>query len=303
MTKKNPKTKSWLGDVSDSLDVDQLANLLGVKPLNDIDYESGNYGYFIDMFKREALDDGMSEDDAQSYAEEKAQAEEQAEVDKAFLEYKDAIDHVAEKLFNEHGLDLTWNAKKFVYKIAPQKDWKDAADKIRMTINGVGRFEFSSLKEFLDSGPYTAREAVLSHLGWIPQWIAVYEGGTAAGMVDRRMRNPGTQKNGAARSKGSESNPREPQGDWLLIRSKGLDDEVLSAHKTKGAAEKAMRKHGGEPDSLFQSGMHVVERSRVEVIPRLQGGWTTRTRTNPQSVQTKSLANPKAKLQRMRNPY
>lgn len=44
------------------------------------------------------------------------------------------------------------------------KRWEDAADKIRETINGVGYFTFYSLREFLESGPYTARQAALSHL-------------------------------------------------------------------------------------------------------------------------------------------
>jgi hypothetical protein len=46
--------------------------------------------------------------------------------------------------------------------------------------------------------------------------------------------------------------------DWALVRSFGLDENVVSTHRTKEAAEKAMRKHGGEPDSLFTRGMRVV---------------------------------------------
>ena len=41
-------------------------------------------------------------------------------------------------------------------------------------VNGVDYFHFGTLKEFLDSGPYSGREAVLNHIGYIPQWAEVY---------------------------------------------------------------------------------------------------------------------------------
>jgi hypothetical protein len=41
-------------------------------------------------------------------------------------------------------------------------------------VNGVGYFHFDNLKDFLDSGPYTPREAVLSHLHWLKDRAEVY---------------------------------------------------------------------------------------------------------------------------------
>ena len=60
-----------------------------------------------------------------------------------------------------------------------------------------------------------------------------------------------------------------PKGDYALVQAKGMDDIVLSVHKTQEDAEKAMRKHGGEPNSLFQKGMRVVNvgpKGKNEVI-------------------------------------
>jgi hypothetical protein len=48
-------------------------------------------------------------------------------------------------------------------------------------------------------------------------------------------------------------------GKWALVKAQGLDDFVLSTHKTKQGAETAMRRHGGEPDSMFTRGMRVVD--------------------------------------------
>ena len=61
-------------------------------------------------------------------------------------------------------------------------------EKIRETINGVGDFHFSSLREFLDSGPYTARQAVLGHLRSIRSYPAVYGGSGAHQMYEQHWR-------------------------------------------------------------------------------------------------------------------
>jgi hypothetical protein len=52
----------------------------------------------------------------------------------------------------------------------------------------------------------------------------------------------------------------------LLVQSVGLDDVVLSKHRTQSSAETAMRKRGGEPNSLITRGMRIVPADSVEVI-------------------------------------
>lgn len=86
--------------------------------------------------------------------------------------YIGAIENIAGDLLKEHGLKLVKSNSE--YRIVALESWEDASDKIRMTINGVGYFHFNTVKEFMQSGPYTARESVLQHLGWIKDYWDVY---------------------------------------------------------------------------------------------------------------------------------
>ena len=52
---------------------------------------------------------------------------------------------------------------------------------------------------------------------------------------------------------------RNAGGTFALVRAEGMKDRVVSLHKTKEAAEKAMEKKGGIPHSLFTKGMRVVD--------------------------------------------
>jgi hypothetical protein len=52
---------------------------------------------------------------------------------------------------------------------------------------------------------------------------------------------------------------RNAGGTFALVRAEGMKDRVISLHKTKEAAEKAMEKKGGIPHSLFTKGMRVVD--------------------------------------------
>lgn len=102
---------------------------------------------------------------------------EQEARDEVFRRYHDALTNVADTLFEQHGLTLVPVGKgrtPYEFTITPKKSWEDAAAKILDTINGVGMFEFKNVKEFLDSGPYTARQAVLQHLHYIKRRPDVY---------------------------------------------------------------------------------------------------------------------------------
>jgi hypothetical protein len=178
----------------DKTNIEEIADMLDLPKWEDIDernadsrMEAGHYA------RKEALADGDTEEEADEKAE-KAEMEADSEL---YNQWYDAVEHVAEKLFDEHGLKLVgkkYKAKKrqsnrpFDFTIVPEKSWEHAASRIMTTINGVGSFEFSSVKEFMDSGPYTAREAVLNHLHWIKDWPRVYGEGTARGMYDRQVR-------------------------------------------------------------------------------------------------------------------
>src|SRR5690606_36990889 len=108
--------------------------------------------------------------------------------------YKNAVEVVAENLLNNVDLTLTplkGKYKGWVYKIHPikGKTWPHVLNEIRLLINGYGFFYISSVKEFLASGPYTQKEAVMKHLHQLTSWSKVYGGPTINQMLDAQMRN------------------------------------------------------------------------------------------------------------------
>jgi hypothetical protein len=180
---------------SNLITFDYLCKLLDVKTIDehfDGPFESSNANYAYSQ----AIKEGETEEKAEEISNE-IQMDEESE---AWRKYRDAVESVAEQAFSEHGLTLLQLEGKphhgWAYRIVlitsrnPDitNDWSKVADHIRHTINGVGYFGFDSLKEFLDSGPYTPRQAVFSHLHWIKDWFAVYEGGTAKSSLDSKLR-------------------------------------------------------------------------------------------------------------------
>jgi hypothetical protein len=175
---------------SNKVNVDRLCALLGVDSFPDWDErlmqcDTGTYGYALD----EALREGKSQEEAEQIAM-KVEGDEREE---AYNKRYDAVLAVAEDVFGKHGLNLVpvkghETDRPWEYRIVPQESWKDALTRIRITINGVGMFEFANDKEFCESIPCTVRECVLTHLHWIKDWYEVYEGGKASSRIERRMR-------------------------------------------------------------------------------------------------------------------
>ena len=173
--------------LSNILSIDELCNLLDVSKASDvIDCIlecSSTYGYVY----TEALDAGSTEEKA----EELAQEAESDELGEYWEKYENAVVSIADSLFSKHNLTLTRiNSKKngITYKVMPVNNWRNSADCIRETINGVGYFHFDSLKELLTSGPYTPKEAVLEHLDWIKYYPSVYGDTSVKTRLDRAMR-------------------------------------------------------------------------------------------------------------------
>jgi len=180
---------------SDKFNIDQLAKLFRLPAFDDV--QEKNWEYVADAgsaAEREAIED---EDVTESRAEKIREEAEQAAGDELYRNWYDAVEHVAENLFGEHGLELLAmrhtrkvheNYRPAYLKVIPTRSWADAADKIRETINGVGEFHFSSLREFLDSGPWTARQAVLENLGWIRWYPEVYGGSSPQRVYEQSWR-------------------------------------------------------------------------------------------------------------------
>jgi len=181
-SKRSHATKAKRKLADDKITIDQLAKLLGLPDWERVD--EMNQQHYWEMSR------GAEDEDAQMKAEQEAQEE-------VYRRWYDAVEHAAENLLGEHGLELLamkhtrklhQNFRPHVLKIIPTKSWADAADKIRETINGVGDFHFDTLQEFLDSGPYTARQAVFAHLGYIKRYPHVYGGLGANQMYEQHWR-------------------------------------------------------------------------------------------------------------------
>jgi hypothetical protein len=177
-----PTAKAKASKADDRITIDQLAEMFGLPAWDKID--EMNQQHYWEMSR------GAEGEEAQLAAEREAQ-------DEIYRQWYDAVEHASTRLFEEHGLELLGmkhtrklhpNYRPHQLKIIPSKSWSDAADKIRETINGVGTFHFNGLREFLDSGPYTPRQAVLSHLGSIKRYPAVYGGLGAHQMYEQHWR-------------------------------------------------------------------------------------------------------------------
>jgi len=70
------------------------------------------------------------------------------------------------------------------------------------------------------------------------------------------------------------------KGSFILVKCCGLflDEMVLSLHATNELAERAMRKLGGEPRSMFQGSMRIVSANDYDVI-EIFGKWIIRPKT------------------------
>jgi len=170
--KKKSSTGRSQSGPSDKIDIDQLAKLLDLPPWENVDER--NQHYYWELAR------GSEDEDA---AERAAQ-------DEVYGQWYDAVERAASKLLEEHDLELQPanskdTSRPYQLKIVPSSSWNSSANKLRETINGVGTFHFNDLKEFLSSGPYTARQAVLSHLSWINRHPDVYGGQSARRLYDQ----------------------------------------------------------------------------------------------------------------------
>lgn len=186
--------------LKDTLTIDQIAKLMGVSSVSQFSEENINggsetYGQCYDYL----IEEGKTPEEA----EEGAMKAESEELDKLIRNYADAVLMVAENLFEKHGLSLValkrnkskascanggYAVGEPVYRVVPNISWKDAGKQLLLTIHGVGLFEFHSYHEFLLSGPYTPKQAVLHHLSWISSYPKVYSDRSVSMMIESRMK-------------------------------------------------------------------------------------------------------------------
>jgi hypothetical protein len=159
--------------LTDKRSIEQLAKMFDLPDWDRID-EMNQQFYWETAH-------GAGDEDAQMEAEREAR-------DEVYAQWYDGVQQAAAELFGHHELELEpikgrgADRRPYMFRIVPavagKYGWQRAANAIRETVNGVGSFHYNNLREFLDSGPYTARQAALSHLHWIPRYSDVY--GTAS---------------------------------------------------------------------------------------------------------------------------
>jgi len=132
-------------------------------------FEQGDYAY------KQAIEDGEDEDKAEG-ARSKTEGKLINKLSTAYINA--AIETIENALTKHFALDLTEvkerKGEQTRWKITPLRTWRESLGHIVETINGVGLFRFDSIREFLDSGPYTEREGVLTHLHYLADYSSVY---------------------------------------------------------------------------------------------------------------------------------
>ncbi len=151
------------------IDVIRMARILGVKTPEEFDEElrtipRDTYGIVL----REAIDEGCSDEEA----EEKAMAAEDAELAELVRKYESDLVSIFENEAANLKLEISaLKTKPGVYAITPKDSWAKSAQAVRSIVHGIAGWWFPSFREFLDSGPYTPRQAVDAHLGYLgEQW-------------------------------------------------------------------------------------------------------------------------------------
>jgi hypothetical protein len=179
--------------VSNVYDLEELTEAAGLHTPNQWQdrmdsFERGTYSYTY----QEALREGESEERATELAE----TAEEKERDEEFYRYHGAVMYVLDTAAEGNHLELIptspEEAYPFEFFVRPRGDfgWEHVAIVVMNTIEGEGYFGYQGdLNAFLDSGPYTARQAVLVHLHVVfATWWNVWQSTSASQVFDRQLR-------------------------------------------------------------------------------------------------------------------
>lgn len=173
--------------------IDELAAMLGIETSdrycdrNEEYVDSVGEEAYTEAWK-EALEEETPEPEALVLAEDARMAGMEEANAEVYSKWQEAVHRVAEDMANEHGLEfIPLRGSNTEFRWVPKTSWDDAAREILKTVNGVGYFYFSSLREAKDSGPYTSREFVLRHLHYMRKWPEVYGDGSIQRRYERAL--------------------------------------------------------------------------------------------------------------------
>ena len=156
--------------------------------LDRLDENDATYGYVYSDVYKQAINDGMTEEEAEAHAEQEAYKACDQERDEAFSKYGHAIFLAIEHIAGMHRFDVEKVEDGFILK--PQKSIRHCLRAIFQTINGHGPFFFNSVREFVTSykSDSTLMETIDGHLGWMKRAPAVYGDRSAKDVFERNMR-------------------------------------------------------------------------------------------------------------------
>lgn len=166
--------------LKDTFTVDELAKFFGLDSIDAVEEHNWTYaadaGHYAEKALREDharyADEGEELDEAEvDAAREKA---EQAERDEIYGKWHSGVTGAADELFGNLDLKLVPVGKEFKvgrsryygrFKLVPENSWEASAEAVRVVIDGMGYAHVGyDLREFLEQGPYTPRQAVLEHI-------------------------------------------------------------------------------------------------------------------------------------------
>mgnify|MGYP003402339178 CR=1 FL=1 len=103
--------------------------------------------------------------------------------------YVAAVWSVFSTLCKEHGVSLV-EVDALTRILKPEVSWVDVCSHLRVTIHGVGLFQFDRLRDLIVSfdGKYLPKRAAVDHLHWMKDWPRVYEGSTTQSMMSKALR-------------------------------------------------------------------------------------------------------------------
>lgn len=169
------------------VDLDRLAKAAEVKWFDDFD--ENTVEYMADVWhdvRQAALDKGASEDEA-TEAGVKAEGEAQRE---AWQTGADAFYKMVRRVATPHHLDVDGSCEsQFEFKPACGYTWKDVADAIRRTINGVGYGHYGSVEELFEARSVKGYRALVEDVILdIFDWPDVYEARKASSIFESYLR-------------------------------------------------------------------------------------------------------------------
>lgn len=188
--------------INNEITLEEIARLMDVDCPGDywerID-DSSNWCEHRKYFLTENKDKYNTFEELEEAADEYANNHTDLEQSESYDKYCDALLFAFRDLLSKHKLNLeeklvSYKNRKYgkyiKFFVVPfvNGSWRDACGELIETINGVGYFYFSSVKHFLDSGPYSPKEAVMSHLHWMKRHHEVYGDPSPRSLIDRRMR-------------------------------------------------------------------------------------------------------------------